>query len=64
MAQSSTTLRNRKTNAKGLANELILTGRNITAQEALDIGLVNRIFQNVQFDRFDNTNSLDPPICP
>ncbi len=28
---------------KGLANELILTGRNIKSQEALDIGLVNKV---------------------
>ena len=28
---------------RGLANEIILTGRNVSAKEALDIGLVNRV---------------------
>ena len=28
---------------RGLGNEIILTGRNVTAKEALDIGLVNRV---------------------
>lgn len=28
---------------RGLANEIILTGRNVTAKEALDIGMVNKV---------------------
>ena len=28
---------------RGLANEIILTGRNVSAKEALDIGLVNKV---------------------
>ena len=28
---------------RGLANEIILTGKNVTAKEALDIGLVNKV---------------------
>ena len=28
---------------RGLANEIILTGRNVTAKKALDIGLVNKV---------------------
>jgi len=45
---------------RGLANEIILTGRNVTAKEALDIGLVNRVVPQDELMNtcFDIANSI------
>ena len=44
----------------GLANEIILTGRNVTAKEALDIGLVNKVVPQEELMNtcFDTANMI------
>ena len=45
---------------RGLANEIILTGRNVTAKEALDIALVNRVVPQEELMNtcFDIANAI------
>ena len=45
---------------RGLANEIILTGRNVTAKEALDIGLVNKVVPQEELMNtcFDIANAI------
>ena len=45
---------------RGLANEIILTGRNVTAKEALDISLVNRVVPQEELMNtcFDIANAI------
>ena len=45
---------------RGLANEIILTGRNVTAKETLDIGLVNRVVPQEELMNtcFDIANAI------
>ena len=45
---------------RGLANEIILTGRNVAAKEALDIGLVNKVVPQEELMNtcFDIANAI------